>query len=235
MSLEFWARLWFYIYFVFILHLWSQCPNHLEAIWLISNANQLIGFYKIRLISNANQLIGFYKIWTLWSKCIAPTLYMFYLFYLLIYLLYVIFTFVYSYYQFYCLQLLMLLLLIHFLIHSIVAALVLLSILLFLSVISTLLFMLPLFIRTLFFIFYHYFVFISVLVYFINSLCFRFKLFSSLSLWFRISSFCLAANSISSAAPYPATLFVQPQSSSGPCVYGCNGTSGCMDTMCIWM
>ena len=133
----------------------------------------------------------------------------------------------------------MLLLLIHFLIHSIVAALVLLSILLFLSVISTLLFMLPLFIRTLFFIFYHYFVFISVLVYFVNSLCFRFKLFSSLSLWFRISSYCLAAISISSAAFCPATLFVQPQSSSGPCdmdvmvlvdvwipcVYGCNGTS----------
>ena len=122
----------------------------------------------------------------------------------------------------------MLLLLIHFLINSIVAALVLLSILLFLSVISTLLFMLPLFIRTLFFIFYHYFVFISVLVYFVNSLCFRFKLFSSLSLWFRISSYCLAAISISSAAFCPATLFVHVMVLVDvwiPCVYGCNGTS----------
>ena len=52
----------------------------------------------------------------------------------------------------------------------------------FLSLIRTLLFMLPLFTRTLLFIYYHYFVFISVLIQFLNSLCFLFKLFSSLSL-----------------------------------------------------
>ena len=51
----------------------------------------------------------------------------------------------------------------------------------FLSVISSLLFMLPLFVRTLF-IGYHYFVFISVLIQFVSLLCFLFKLLSSLSL-----------------------------------------------------
>ena len=34
MNLEFWTRLWFYIYFVFVLHLWSQCSHHLQAIML---------------------------------------------------------------------------------------------------------------------------------------------------------------------------------------------------------
>ena len=52
----------------------------------------------------------------------------------------------------------------------------------FLQVISTLLFMLSLFIRTILFIFYHYSVFISVLVQFVDSQCFQFKLFSLLSL-----------------------------------------------------
>ena len=80
---ELWIRLWFYIYFVFILHLWSQYWHHLEA---------------IRSISNVNRLIGFYVIWTLWSRCIVLTLYMFSVFYLSIYLLYVIFAFVYLYY-----------------------------------------------------------------------------------------------------------------------------------------
>ena len=51
----------------------------------------------------------------------------------------------------------------------------------FLSVISSLLFMLPLFVRTLF-IGYHYFVFISVLIQSVRLLCFLFKLLSWLSL-----------------------------------------------------
>ena len=80
LDLELWIRLWFYIYFVFILHLWSQYWHHLEAIRSISNVNRLIGFYVI------------------WSRCIVLTLYMFSVFYLSIYLLYVIFAFVYLYY-----------------------------------------------------------------------------------------------------------------------------------------
>ena len=107
-----------------------------------------------------------------WSLCDLGTLievyssYLLYvyLFYLSIYLLYVIFTFVYWYYQFYSLLLLLLLLLlIHFLIHPIVVVLVFLCILLFLFLISTLLFMLSLCIRT-FYPCYYYFVFISVLI-----------------------------------------------------------------------
>ena len=65
-------------YFVFILHLWSQYPHHLEA---------------IQSICYANWLIGLWMIWTLWLKCIVLTLYMFYLFFLSIYLLHVIFGF----------------------------------------------------------------------------------------------------------------------------------------------
>ena len=59
MDLELSIRLWFYIYFVFILHLWSQCPHHLEAILSISNSNQLIGLSMIL---------------TLWSRCIVFSL-----------------------------------------------------------------------------------------------------------------------------------------------------------------
>ena len=91
-------------YFVFILHLWSQFPHHLEA---------------FQSICYANWLIGLWMIWTLWSKCIVLSLYMFYLFNLSIYLLYVIyviFVFVCWYHWLYCL-LLLLLLFIRFLIH----------------------------------------------------------------------------------------------------------------------
>ena len=67
LDLEFWTRLWFFIYFLFVLHLWSQSPQHLKTIWSISNGNRLIGLCVI---------------WTLWSRSIVLTLYMFYLFYL---------------------------------------------------------------------------------------------------------------------------------------------------------
>ena len=40
LDLDLWTRLWFYIYFVFSLHLWSQSLLRLEAIWSISNSNQ---------------------------------------------------------------------------------------------------------------------------------------------------------------------------------------------------
>ena len=75
LDLELWTRLWFYIHFVFEYHLWSTCLHHLEA---------------IQLISNANQFIDLHLIWTLWSKCIVLTLYMFYLFYFSIYLYYMV-------------------------------------------------------------------------------------------------------------------------------------------------
>ena len=55
-------------YFVFILHLRSQCPHHLEA---------------IQSICYANWLIVLWMIGTLWSKCIVLTLDMFYLFFYL--------------------------------------------------------------------------------------------------------------------------------------------------------
>ena len=84
LGIELWTQLWFYIHFIFVLHflflyIVSQCPHLSEAIWLISNANRLIGFSLI---------------WTLWSKCIVLTLHMFYLFHLSIYLLCVIFALV---------------------------------------------------------------------------------------------------------------------------------------------
>ena len=60
----------------------------------------------------------------------------------------------------------------------------------FLSIISTLLLVLPLCIRTLLSICYLCFVFAFVLIQFVNSLYFQ-KLFSSVSLWFSISSFRL--------------------------------------------
>ena len=62
-----------------------------------------------------------------------------------------------------------------------------------LSVISTLLFMLPVFKKSLFICYYY-----SYFCYFwVNSLCFQFTLLSLQSLWFSISSCSLAANSIS--------------------------------------
>ena len=70
-------------YFVFILHLWSQFPHHLEA---------------FQTICYANWFIGLWMILTLWSKYKVLTLYMFYLFYLSVYLLYIIFVLVYWYY-----------------------------------------------------------------------------------------------------------------------------------------
>ena len=66
LDLECWTRLWFYIHFVFELHLGSQSQHHFGAIWSISNVNRLIDFCVI---------------WVLWLKCITLTLQMFYLFY----------------------------------------------------------------------------------------------------------------------------------------------------------
>ena len=78
LKLEFLTRLWVYIYFFFVLHLWLQFPHHLETSCLIGNGNWLIGLCVT---------------WTLWSRCIALTFYMFNLLYLSIYFLYVIFAF----------------------------------------------------------------------------------------------------------------------------------------------
>ena len=83
LDLDLWTRFWLYVYFVFILHLWSHCLSHLEA---------------FQSICYVNWLIGLCVLWTLWLRCIVLTLNMFYLFYLSIYLLYVIFAFVYWYY-----------------------------------------------------------------------------------------------------------------------------------------
>ena len=97
---------------------------------------------------------------------------MFYLLYLSIYLFYVVIAFVYRYYQFCCL-LLWLLLLTHLFnsFRSSFSGSFICFILL--SVISIFMFMLPVFISTLLFICYYYFIVICVLIHFVNSLCFQ--------------------------------------------------------------
>ena len=61
LDLELWIRLWSYVYFVFVLHPWSQFTHRLET---------------IRSIISASQLIGFCVIWTLWSKFIVLILFL---------------------------------------------------------------------------------------------------------------------------------------------------------------
>ena len=132
---------------------------------------------------NANRLISLCVIWTLWSWYVVfiPLIHLFVLCYLCFCLLtlwsrYVVFIllihlFVLCYLCFCLLTLLILLLVV----ADVVVAYSFFNSLhcscssssmyfTFLSVIRTLLFMLPLFIRTLLFICYHYFVFISVLI-----------------------------------------------------------------------
>ena len=97
---------------------------------------------------------------------------MFYLLYLSIYLFYVVIAFVYRYYQFCCL-LLWLLLLTHLFnsFRSSFSGSFICFILL--PVISIFMFMLPVFISTLLFICYYYFIVICVLIHFVNPLCFQ--------------------------------------------------------------
>ena len=72
LDFELWKRWWIFINFCFcIIVPIIITRSHLETIWSFNNANRLIGF-----------------IWTLWSKSIFLTLYIFYLYYYLFVLCY---------------------------------------------------------------------------------------------------------------------------------------------------
>ena len=124
---------------------------HLFCFYITTVITVSASFGGYSVDNNANWLIGFCVIWMLWLKCIVLALYMFFLFCLSIYLFYVVFAFVY-WYQFYCLFLLLLLLLTHLFNSFCCSCSGSFMYFILLLVISTLLFMLPVFISTLLFI-----------------------------------------------------------------------------------